>query len=232
MRRIAPLLALTGILWPLFAGAQEIVDRGTFRLYRQGREIGQEEFLIRSERSGNGPLIRAFASITLERDGATVQMNARLEASGPDVNPTGYQVETTDGNRQRIAGIVQRGRFMARILSSRGEQLKEYVVSEGALILDEDIAHHYYFLALRAARGIGRVPIIVPQQNRQILAQVEVVGVENTDVAGRSRQLTHIILRPQGGAVRHIWADDRYRVMKIEVPQAGLTAIRTSEEGG
>jgi hypothetical protein len=70
----------------------------------------------------------------------------------------------------------------------------------------------------------------VPQQNRQIFAQVEVAGVESTEVAGRALQLTHIILRPQGAAVRHVWADDRYRVMKVEIPDAQFRAVRVEEE--
>lgn len=216
---------------PPLAGAQEVIDRGAFRLYRQDRVVGEERFVIRSERAGEAAVTKAIGTVTLELDGRTVQISMALEASGAELDPTGYQVETTDGDRRRIAGVVQRGRFLARILSPRGEQLKEYVVSEGALILDENIAHHHYFLALRAARGIGRVPIIVPQENRQIFAQVEVAGVESTDVAGRSMQLTHIILRPQGGPVRHVWADDRYRVMKVEIPDAQFRAIRIPEEG-
>lgn len=223
-------LALAPLVLPAPAAAQEVIDRGTFRLHRDGRVVGEERFVIRSERAAETRVIKALASVTLEREDGTVQISAALEASGPDLNPTGYQVETTDGGRQRIAGVVQRGRFLARIVSPRGEQLKEYVVSEGALILDENIAHHHYFLALRAARGIGRLPIIVPQQNRQIFAQVEVVGVESTDIGGRAMQLTHIVLRPQTGPVRHIWADDRYRVMKIEIPQTGFRALRIEEE--
>lgn len=217
-------------LLPPPAAAQEVIDRGAFRLYRNGQVVGEERFVIRSERAGETQVIKAIASVTIERDGQMIQISAALEASGPDLNPTGYQVETSDDGRRKIAGIVQRGRFLARILSPRGEQLKEYVVSEGALILDGNMAHQHYFLALRAARGIGRVPIIVPQESRQIFAQVEVTGIEQTEVAGRAMQLTHIVLRPQTGPVRHIWADDRYRVMKIEIPESGFQAIRIEEE--
>lgn len=224
------LVLATLLAAPRPAAAQEVIDRGTFRLYREGRVIGEERFVIRSERAGETAVIKAIGTVSLERDGETLQISAALEASGPELNPTGYQVETTDGGRRRIAGVVQRGRFLARILSPRGEQLKEYVVSEGALILDEYIAHHHYFLALRAARGIGRVPIIVPQQNEQIFAQVEVVGVESTEVGGRTMQLTHIVLRPQNQPVRHVWADDRYRVMKVEIPEAQFRAVRIEEE--
>lgn len=230
MRTVLLILAVAAA-WPAQPAApQEVIDRGTFRLYRGDRAVGEERFVIRSERAGDQRVLKAIGSVTLESDGATLQISAALEVSGPDLHPTGYQVETTDGGRSRIAGVVQRGRFLARIVSPRGEQLKEYVVSEGALILDQNLAHHHYFLTLRAARGIGRVPIIVPQENRQILAQVEVRGVETTELWGRPQQLTHIVLRPQGEPARHIWADDRYRVMKVEIPERGFRAVRVEEE--
>lgn len=210
--------------------AQETLDEGTFRLYRNGQQVGEERFVIRTERARNGALIKAIGNTTLERGEERVRISAALEASLPDMSPTGYQVEISSDGGRRIAGVVQGRRFLARILSERGEQLKEYTVSEGAVILDDDVTHHLFFVAQRAARGIGRLPVVIPQRSREVTAEVQVLGVAPSAVGARTVELSHIIIRAPGQPERHVYADERYRVIKVQIPERGFEAVRVPKE--
>ena len=68
-------LALAASLAAEFAPGQEVLDRGTFRIYRDGRPVGHERFAIRSERSGNGPRVKAIGAVQLEQeDGTTLEI--------------------------------------------------------------------------------------------------------------------------------------------------------------
>ncbi|MBI4513882.1 MAG: hypothetical protein HY702_07200 [Gemmatimonadetes bacterium] len=230
MRAIVLLCAVAVLAGSAGRPAQETLDEGTFRLYRRGLPVGEERFVIRSERGRNGPVTKAIGNVTLERGEERVRISVALEATGPAMRPTGYQVEISSDGGRKIAGVVQGGRFLARILSERGERLKEYTVSEGAVILDDDIVHHHFFVAQRAARGISRLPVLIPQRDQELPADVQILGVARTSVGTRTLDLTHIVVRPRGAPERHVYTDERYRVMKVEIPETGFEAIRTPKE--
>ena len=60
-------------------------------------------------------------------------------------------------SRSRLRALG-RGRFSAQLRTPRGESAREYVVADGALILDDDVFHQYYFVARRPhRRRAGRV---------------------------------------------------------------------------
>jgi hypothetical protein len=61
-------------------------------------------------------------------------------------------VKVEGAESQQIAGRVVGGRFSAKIISPAGEQMREYLASDGAIVADEGVAHHYYFLARQAGR--------------------------------------------------------------------------------
>jgi hypothetical protein len=126
---------------------------------------------------------------------------------------------------QRIVGTVGSGRFSAKIVTGAGEQLREYVVSSGALVLDDGIAHHYYFLA---QRGAARVPVIIPRESRQALATVTRRGEEATDVSGTQVRAYHLVVQVGGGPERHVWVDALNRVLKVEIPERSYVAVRTA----
>ena len=154
------------------AGAQTtVVDEGTFVLRENGREVGREVFAIRRSGTGPGAVIVAQGRIEL---GESDDLVTQLEVSGEGFRPATYAVQVEGTEPQRIAGRVAGGRFSARIISPAGEMMREYLAGEGAVIVDEGVAHQYYFIAQRLDAGSFTVPLIIPRQSRQVSASVTV----------------------------------------------------------
>ena len=200
-------------------------DAGTFRVYVSGREVGTEEFTIRQTGSGAGSETVATGKVSLRLPAGSLELSPRLRSSGVQADPVAYQVDIGGDAPRRISGNIGGGRVSARIVTGTGEQLREYVASSGAVVLDEHVAHHFYFLAQRTRSG--RIPVIIPSANRQVLATVASRGEERVDVGGTTASLFRLSVTPDGGAEHHVWVDALGRVIKVEIPSTGYLAVRT-----
>ena len=98
------------------------------------------------------------------------------------------------------------------------------VAASGAVVLDEGVAHHYYFLAQRT--HAGRVPVIIPRETKQVMATVSSPGEERVTVGGAQVSLFHLVVRPTGGPEAHVWVDALGRVIKVEIPARAYRAER------
>ncbi|HET7231439.1 MAG TPA: hypothetical protein VFJ16_15630 [Longimicrobium sp.] len=217
-----------GILLPVLAAAvpaaAQNVDQGTFRVYVGDREVGTETFTITQQGSGAGAVTMASGRVELRLSEGSLSLAPRLRAQGVGADPVQYQVDVTGDAPQRIVGTISEGRVSQKIVTGAGEQLREYVASSGAVVLDEGVAHHYYFLAQRT--HAGRVPVIVPRENRQVIATVTNRGEEPVQVGGRSVRLFHLVVQAQGAAAADVWVDDLNRVIRVEVPSRQYRAVR------
>ena len=214
------LLALCLAAAPL--GAQvATVDEGSFTISRGGQAVGREEFAIRSTPAGAGRQYVATATVTISDQRLAPALNT--DSSGA---PVKYQVETrTSGDaREFLSGQVGRGRFSARVQSSRGESAREYVVSDGALILDDDVFHQYFFLGRRDRAET--IAVIVPRRNVQLSVRVEPRGGETVTIGGQALQARRIRLTEPNGLSRELWVDAEGRVLRVELPERGLVAVR------
>jgi hypothetical protein len=104
-----------------------------------------------------------------------------------------------------------------------GESTKEYALGEGAVILDDEIFHQYYFVGQLGRHGA--VPVVVPRLGSQSTMRIEDRGSERVTVGGSSLEARHVVLRGTDGD-RDIWVDARGRVLKVAIPGRGLVAIR------
>ncbi|HEX2188575.1 MAG TPA: hypothetical protein VHG51_06725 [Longimicrobiaceae bacterium] len=215
------LLAAAGPL-----GAQgTVVDQGAFQVTVGGQPAGREEFVIRQTGSGSATELTATGRVEATLPGGTLELVPRLRARGLDAAPVSYQVDVGGDSPSRLLGQAGSGRFAARIVTAAGERLREYVASDRALILDDGVAHHYYFLAQR--QRSGTVPVIVPRENRQALATVSSQGEERATIAGTPVTLYHLVVQVPGSGERHVWVDSLGRVIRVRVPATGYEAVRT-----
>lgn len=224
------LLATAAVLppgLPAQADAQTVtLDEGVFRVFVGGREAGTERFSIRQTGTGASAIVIAQGRIVLEAGGQ--ELATDLQASGPALRPTAYQVQVRGQQSQRIAARLVGGRFSATIVSPAGEMMREYLASDGAVILDEDVAHQHYFLARRVNGGASRLSVIIPRENRQLSAEVTTAGSEAIEIGGQRVQARHLVVRLAGGPERHLWVDDQARVLRLEVPARSYRAERTA----
>jgi hypothetical protein len=205
------------------AGAQ-LDDEGTFEIRVNGRVVGTEEFTIRQRGSGPSGEVVATGRVQIELPSGSIQLTPRLRGTGLQADPVAYEVTVGGDAPQRIVGTVAGGRFSARIASGTGERLREYVVTRGAVILDDAVAHHYTFLAQRTRSGT--VPVIIPRQNRQVMATVVHAGEERVTIGDRTHTLFRLRIELEGLGVRHLWVDALNRVYQVEIPETGYSAVR------
>jgi hypothetical protein len=210
------------------ASAQTVqLDEGTFRLLVSGREVGVETFSIRQNGEGADAVIIAQGRVVLN-GAAGSEVIANVQVAGARLRPVAYDLELRGGDARRIRGSVTGSRAAARTVSPAGETMREYLVTEGAVILDDGVAHHYYFLAQRAAAGSSAVPIMVPRESRQMQATISLGAEEGVSAGGTTTRARRLTVQPAGGDVRHVWVDGRGRVLRVEIPARNYTAVRTT----
>lgn len=205
-------LAFSGV-----ASAQATVDEGSFTITRGGERIGREDFVIRR----NADVLVASATVTINDHRLSPALQTSAEGA-----PMRYQVEVRTGNevQERLSGQIGRGRFSARVKTPRGESAKEYVVSDGALVLDDEVFHQYYFLA--KGSHSGAVPVVIPRRNIQVSMRVESRGEERVTIGGTAVAARHLVLTEPDGGARHVWVDGEGRVLKVTLEERGITALR------
>jgi hypothetical protein len=200
-------------------------DAGTFRVSVGGHTVGTEEFMIRQSGVGAAAEVIATGRVSLNLETGSLELVPRLRTTGFQADPVSYEVTVGGDSPRRITGTIGSGRFSARIVTASGEQMREYVASSGASVLDDGVAHHYYFLARRTRSG--RVPILVPSENRQVMATVTDRGETRININGAMVSLFHLVVTPDGGDERHVWVDALNRVIRVEIPARGYLAVRT-----
>lgn len=220
-RYLAVLAFSAGAALPAVAQVTTL-DEGTFTISRNGTPVGRESFSIKSSPGGmGGPVVQARATVSYDDRRLTPVLKADSIGS-----PTEYQLEVRAGANasEVLKGVIRRGRFSATMQTPRGENLKEYVVSDGALVLDEDVFHQYYFLA--RGNRTGSVPVVVPHRNVQVVMRIEDRGPASVTIGGQSIAGRALVLVEPTGATREIWVDSQGRVLKVAIPSRGLLALR------
>jgi hypothetical protein len=203
------------------------IDDGTFRLLVGGREVGVETFNIRQNGVGADAVIIAQGRVALQADGAS-EVIANVQLAGAGLRPVAYDLELRGADARRIRGSVTGSRAAARTTSPSGETLREYLVTQGAVVVDEGVAHHYHFLAMRAIAGAATTPILIPRESRQVAATLRLGGEESVSTAGTTVRGRRLDIEPAGGDVRTVWIDSEGRVLRVEVPARNYVAVRTA----
>lgn len=209
------------------ATAQTVqLDEGTFRLLVGGREVGVETFSIRRNGDGADAVVIAQGRVVLGNGGDEVIANVQVAGAG--LRPVAYDLELRGGDARRIRGSVTGNRAAARTVSPTGETMREYLVTDGAVVLDDGVAHHYYFIAQRAAAGATSTPIMVPRESRQMQATIALGEQESVSTGGTTTSGRRLTVQTAGGDARNVWIDPQGRVLRVEIPARGYVAVRTT----
>jgi hypothetical protein len=223
MIRFATAVLVASAAVGLDASAQaRIVDGGSFTIMVNGSRAGREEFLIRATPGPNNrDTYIATATVVL----GNRRLTPKLETDEA-VNPVAYQIETRGAEgTQNYAGTIARGHMSARIRTPRGESGKEYVVADGAFVLDDDVYHQYFFIA-RKEGSQGARPVIVPRRNAQITMRIARDGSEPVTIGGQSIPAQRWTVTEPGGEERQFWTDADGRVLRVAIPARGIVAQR------
>ncbi len=222
MRRLSGVSAvlLAAALSPSLGVAQGApLDEGTFIVTRNGTLVGKEAFRILKS-SGKDQLYTSTAQ------GAFGEQRIAPALSADRVGvPLLYRVEVKNGGEveERLQATSRPGRLHAVLQTRTGESSKEYLMSSGAVILDEDVFHQHFFVPL--ARRSGDVVVVIPRRNSQVTGRLEDRGADKIKVDGREVSAVHLVITLPDGA-RDLWFDDSGRLLKVAMPARGLVALR------
>jgi uncharacterized protein DUF6134 len=200
-------------------GVGTLVDEGTFLVGKTGSPAGTESFKIVRLDDGNLMATGRYSAGT-----SHVTSSLHTDSVG---TPIKYQLNVSDGRTSvlRVAALASGTRLSARSTDQRGdESMREYPVPSGrCLILDDDLVHQLYFVAL--GKRSGAVQVINTRASHGGTLTLTARGLEPVDVAGRSVTATHYSLSG-GGAQREFWIDAAGRLLRVEIPALGLKATR------
>jgi len=208
------------------AAQVSVVDEGAFTITHNGARTGRETFTIR--RTGMGASDAYVANGTIDLDGRRLLPALQTDI---DLSPIKYQLEIRRGDDivERLKGIAGRGRFSTQVRTSKGESTREFIASDNAVLLDDDVFHQYYFVARRAeklgATG-GTIPVIVPQRAEQRMLRATWAPDETVRIAGQSVSARHLVLTEPGGSSRSVWIDALGHVLKVSLDAKGLVIQR------
>lgn len=226
-RRLALALAFAPV--PL-AAQVSTADAGSFTVSREGARVGREEFrIVRQPVSGGAEFVaRGLGAYGDRRITAALQ----TDAAG---TPLRYQVDVRNGaeTESRLTGQIVHGRFSAQVRTVRGEAATEFATGDGAVLVDDEIYHQYFFLPLggRLSGATASVSVLVPRRNAQGTVRVTRSGSDAVTVGGQSLLATKYVLTAPGAAERSVWLDAAGRVLKVSVPSQGIVALRDDPPG-
>jgi len=217
---LAALVAATAA--PLGAQSTQVIDQGSFTITVSNQRAGREDFRIEGTPGGSEGL-EYVARATVVFGDRKLTPALRSDSTGV---PSDYQIESrgTTTGAERWSGKITRGRVSARINNARGESAKEYIVTDGAIIIDDDVFHQYYFVARRPLES--SVAIVVPRRNTQLVVRLTSGGSERLTIGTRDIEARHLVLTEPGGAARDVWVDARGRVLKVAIPSRNIVALR------
>lgn len=220
-------ILVTALTVPAPGSGQNVtVDTGTFRVSIDGRVVGQETFQIRRTVGGNVERIVAQAVVEMELDGAGEKLEPTLVVDGPEQVVWAYQVVQTADQTTKVEVNLRASRLIATTESPAGTREKEFRAEAGVLMLEERVAHQYYFLSRAMEAGADRVAVILPLDGRRV--ELALSPAEETSLLIGTRNLpARRVVVGSGAQERRIWLDPQGRVLRVEVPATGYEAIRT-----
>ena len=200
------------------------VDEGSFTITRGGATIGREEFRILRQPAGGTTefMARGLAAYGDRRVAPALQTDATGQ-------PLRYQVEVRTGRQveQRLTGSATRGHFSTQSQTGASEAAREYLVGDRTVVLDDELFHQYFFLALhRRAGGTATVPVLMPRRNVQGPARVHDAGSDRLTLGARTLDATRLEVTEPDGRVRSVWVDAEGRVLRVAGAADGIVAQR------
>jgi hypothetical protein len=215
-------ISLLFLVVPTDGSAQgvRVMDRGSLSIMVNGQRAGREDFTVSGTPGASGTEYLSRATVSY----GDRRLNPSLWSDSLGV-PSRYTMEVKGSSgAERWSGNIKRGRVSATIDNARGPSEREYVVAEGAVLVDDDVFHQYYFLVQRADRPT--ITIVIPRRNAQMILKPSVAGTETLTIGATAIEARHFVFTEPSGATRDVWADSEGRVLKVAIPSRNVVATR------
>jgi len=210
------------------AKAQTVtVDEGTFQVSVAGSEVGTEAFSIVRRGDGEERRTLSHGQIRLDLPDGTRTMAPLLALEGEAMELSQYEMKAagTSTLEVRLERLKPRPRLHATVVTAEGEREQEFLYRPGAIVLEEDVAHHYYFLGERVRGGATSLLVVLPSSRDHADASVRSDGPASVQIAGSNVDATKYTVTVAGD-VRSLWLDSEGRVLRVERPSRSYVAVR------
>jgi hypothetical protein len=229
LRLLAPALCLMA-LFPSQIHCQNVsVDENVFRIYVNGEMIGREEFSIRQLGPGDQQRIILRGSVELDLSEGRLSLAPAMDVQIETLGVSDYQIKVSGIETTDIFVTVSGDRYLARVVSSAGEQLREFRAGPGSVLLDEGVVHHHYLLnPFLENESAVSLTVLTPRAGRQERMTLSSVGEEEIRVGGVLVPDARRFHLEGGDHSRDIWFDSQGRILRMEIPSQGYLAERES----
>jgi len=228
-RLLAPALFLLA-LYPSQIRCQNVsVDENAFRIYLDGEVVGREEFSIRRIGPGGQQRIILRGKVELDLSEGRLNLAPAMDVQGGTLRVSDYQIKVSGTEATDIFVSVSGNRYLARVVSSSGEQLREFRAGPGSVLLDEGVVHHHYLLnPFLDGESSVSLTVLMPRAGRQERMTLSLVGEEEIRVGGVLVPDARRYHLEGGDHTRDIWFDSHGRILRMEIPSQGYLAERES----
>ncbi|MBI4166657.1 MAG: hypothetical protein HY508_13080 [Acidobacteria bacterium] len=208
--------------------ADEPKDRGVFILKIGGKQMGTETFEIVTRKDA----VEASAKIDLRvhQDGKSVEFKTSPHlVLTPDLNPVSYEWSQKGAQSSDLQVDMRGPRATAKYKTVTGaEDVREFELPPGLVILDNNVIHHYQIAVLRYRRAGGgkkTFRAFIPQEALPGALEIEDAGPDRTEVGGRDQLLEHLVMTTDNARI-DLWIDGQDRLQKLAIPAAQLEVFR------
>jgi hypothetical protein len=202
------------------------VDEAAFRISLNGQIVGREEFSIRQAGEGDQAQVMLRGTVTLDLPGGALELAPIMAIEGGSQGVSTYQMKVSGSETSEITVRMAGGRYLAKVNSDRGEELREFRAGSGSVILDAGVAHHHFLLTpfLDESTGVS-LTVLTPREGRQVRMSLTYVGEDQVPVGMEHLEARQFRLDGGEGA-RDIWFDEQWRILRVEIPAQGYLAER------
>jgi hypothetical protein len=196
----------------------QIIDEGVFSIRHDGREIGRENFTIRTGRGpdGNtaGTTISAITRYPALDPRTTIAVVLERTITG---HFTVFQLEydTPEVSERYLAG-QDRGRITIHRFADGSQSAREYPGGENAFVQVDSVFVLHQVLIDLATQGGGNATAYLARSGRRTLVRVAPLGTDNEGQ----------VVTIEGDRNVQIWLDDAGRIQRMEFPASSLTIVR------
>ena len=212
------------IIVPLGLSAQSVVvDQGTFGLSIHGERIGSEDFIIRRAGLGNQAAFISRGVVVRTLDGASEEFTTLLRVTATEGTAAGYEFKSSRPVPVEIMLNASGPRYFSRFISGEGQEEREFRAKPGTRIVEQQVAHHLYFLGNVLKDSTVHVIEPLSRTDREFLVSTQ----QDEEIRlGRNRVLARRVIFTSADGDRIVWFDRQGRVLRVEIPTIGYLAER------
>jgi dienelactone hydrolase len=189
-----------------------IVDSGKLVSFAEGKQIGTETFTIRKD-----GVSESNGSLTV--NGQNLNLKSRTEYR--DMRAVGFELE--DGANMKMKVSIN-----GTEVKMTGPQEMNAQTDAEALILENGIGHHYYFLVRRYDKqkgGVQQFKMFVPSIMQTVPLSLEMKGALNP-LPGKPAKLEHYRAVLAGSVNADIVTDSNGKLVLVSFPAQKIEVVR------